>query len=171
MILDRGYQEGDGYDTSFSLCFRLDALARNYFIYWEDSNSTVNNNVELFHEKGHLMLDVYLSFSNQTNDRFLEESKAVTIAPHQCHSINIDNLVLNKFIGTGDSYGQLFGYQSKVYNQAFCLDLCIQKEFQKADPTSDGYSRYPFFSRTCTNGGVHVDDMKIQRDFSHHVSL
>ena len=133
MILDRGYHEGDGYDSSFSLCFRLDTLARNYYIYWEKSNVTDNEE--------HLKLDVYLSFSDDTHDRFLEENRAVTIVPHQCNVFSVEGLVRNKFLQTGNFHARQFEYVPKVYNQAFCLDFCIQDEIMNAPSPIIGNSR------------------------------
>ena len=66
MILDHGFADGYGMDTDFGLCYKMNRMWKfNKFDYDVYNSPLPFNDTSAF-------LNVFLSFSNETEDKFID---------------------------------------------------------------------------------------------------
>ena len=126
MVLDGGYSEVTGFDTSFSMCYKLQRLAAFYIFHFTTNGSWAMNPDATF-------LKVYVSFSNHVDYKYLDWQRGVTLSMSDalsgCLEFQIDNLHKYDFSLSRKSNFLCEKEDScyMPYNQGYCLDLCVQK--------------------------------------------
>ena len=74
-IIDAGSVDGSGFDSYLALCYKI-RKPRSFFAFVSDF---ANSSLSFFNDSSPF-LDVFFSFSNETNDHFLlEEAKITTM--------------------------------------------------------------------------------------------
>ena len=123
MILEFGYAEGSGFSTAISFCFRPEGPSKFYSFFVHDPSQFPSSDK---------FLNMYLSFSSDANDRFLDASKGISInlteAQEGCLEFSFSDFQkaeIRNAIDT-DKLCEETKYCPSFYNQAFCLDHCIQ---------------------------------------------
>ena len=137
MIVDVGYKEAIGFDTQFALCYKMKAW--RYFSFrlnytessiWHPSRGSVP------------FLQVYFSFSNNSNDRFLQPQQYLVLTAENvfggCTDFVIHRLQQNEFM-----YQSCYAPydEPKIYHQAFCMDLCVQREVLQHSLVNQTFAR------------------------------
>ena len=132
MIFDMGYTDGSGYDTSFALCHRMN-MTWKYFSLWLDESKSGNPSLYFLSSNGTApFLDVYFSLNPSSEDVFLPILKGVKLTLQEsyggCTEFMMNHLKRTEFLRIGED---CLAQDEPAYNQAFCLDRCIQQEIRK----------------------------------------
>ena len=127
MILDWGYGDAEGFDTTFLLCYRLNFPSK-YYSFRLIPNSTLDR------KPNSHFLDIFVSFTADEDDRYLKYQQVIPLtaskAIHGCLEFYIENLQRSELSLSRKSNVLCENELPYLlpYHQGYCADICFQRE-------------------------------------------
>ena len=139
-IIDLGLSDGNGEDTQWAFCFKMNYISESTTVRLEKSSSLLSNDDRHLVDDSLPFLMVFLSISKEPREKYLELQRSVVLTMkdvlERCIHYSIHRLQRHE--STLLERGQQLCEEPKplqsYYNQAYCLDLCFQNELAKRYP-------------------------------------